>query len=274
MSKVAIQQIGMGIFCTALSACAEPEDEGSDVEVRLDESHAAVTLANGNIISFKVVESGDVDVHEHGRVPNPAVLNQPELLNATPAEVFWAIADNDAGMPQFLAKNHDLLSKVEPREDLALVMLSDAGWLRTEIDDEVTWRAAADCVNATFTGVNCLPEAGYTDDVCVTNGNPSVADDVLIVKYRAAVCGESTFEYVDKLQYWNQRQEIAACAIDAPTNWVWNEYISEDEYNLHTWTSTGGFHPYRRYRHGHQGVVPGVSVDWSSMWDQADACEA
>ncbi len=253
--------------------CADVEG-GSDVDLSNDASsrHRLVELESGNRVEITWEVDG-VSVTEHGQLPNPSVLSQPEMANATPLEVFWAIAGDDEEPPLFLIENHDRLGELEPHNALEQVLDQEAGWLRRDLDSDLTWRAAADCVDFTYSGVNCLPEAGYNVDTCELNQDgPWDVTDSMSSKFRGAVCGQGA-GFQDKLQYQRQQNVLSGCDLEASVSTVWHESIIDDEYKVTTWTSTMvAPWVYRSYRHRSSHQVPGTNFDWSSMTAFQGSC--
>lgn len=265
-----VAAIGISIVCVGVGCVVEDrEDEverGARIEVT--ERSATIEFENGNVLVFE--DQGDgVGMLEEGHLPNAPVLGQGELIGATPAEVFLAVAGDREEVPEFLRRHHDGAHAMGEVAAWAEVSTRrSAGWLRNEIDGEHAWRAAADCVNATFEGLNCEPNSDYIADECWTDETDEQTNTRNAVRrYRGAVCGEGG-SFNDLLRY---KATTGNCT---PTgSWIelWNQAITEDEYRYTAWWS-GIPYVARQYEHTSSGVGVGDSYDWASMWSD-HACE-
>jgi len=248
--------------CTAIED--GPTQQAVEVEVR--EASAVIQLENGNVVTF--TDDGDgVSVWEDGKLSNAAVMAQPEMAAASPAEVFWALAGDDVDVPSFLLRHHDVLAERGKAADWDVVVASNpGGWLRDEVDAEDTWRTNADCANSTFNALNCTPNAGYSGSTCYNNTAVArTTTSNAVDKFRASVCGEGG-SFNDLYRY--KRQNLF-CGLDSNWNNVWNQTITEDEYHAVAWTSDYNLTwPLRQYEHTSSAVGAGDSYDWGSMWNQ------
>jgi hypothetical protein len=249
-----------------IAACQATDDEPSQagVEVEVREASAVVRLESGTVLTFS--DDGDgVAMLEDGKLGNAPVMVQPELADATAAEVFWALVGDEVEMPGFLLRNHDaLVGRGVAAEWDAVTTARSGGWLREELDGDHAFRAAADCVNGTFNAIHCTPNAGYDASTCHNDTTIARTTTTTVVdKFRAGVCGEGG-SFTDRVRY--QRQALP-CNLDTIWFTAWNETISVDEYKIHSWTSPYDLTwPFRKYEHTSSNVGAGDSYDWGSMW--------
>ncbi len=265
------------LWCSfvVIAACQATDDEsGQDgVEVEVREGSAVVRLENGTILTFS--DDGDgVSILEEGKLGSVGVMIQPELTDATAAEMFWALMGDEVEMPAFLLSNHEaLVGRGMASEWGVVIAARGGGWLRDELDGDQSFRAAADCVNVTFNGLHCTPNAGYDGSNCYNDtGAAQTTTTNVVDKFKAGVCGEGG-SFNDRLRF---RKQDLACAIDptwsVPDNRAglpkgWDQTISVDEYKSHSWTSAYvAPWAFRQYEHTSSGVGAGDSYDWGSMW--------
>lgn len=214
-----------------------------------------VALPEGNVVQFFFDEDG-VAVNEYGAPGVPLVTLQPELAEATPAEVFWAVTQAPAAVPKPLLSNHGARRALSARP---------RGWL---LGGALTARAETTplVVCGNTAAAFCGDATQYSSYYCALDTSaPQSRYRTRVERYRAAYCIQGGGGLGDRLIRSTHNAGVCNAA-SSPVD-VWNAAaLTVGAAASHSWQrSPGG--SYRAYEHFTYAFYLDT-LDWAASADQ------
>lgn len=241
----------------------EPED---DLDFTPAGDHGATTiidLPGDHTIWFHIDESGVSMTEFSSNGMN--WTSSPTFFDATAAEIFWALSEPGAEVPEGLLRlQSNLAAKGEVPSWDEVTAFKPQGWAQQDIAPYAALAVECD----SWTTNHCL----YTSGVCYADQNTLSAwrNNDEVDRYYGAVCVDSG-TVTDVLKY-KKIQPAAACAHDSSWTTVWSANFSAGDIATHTYN---GFNdplpPYglREYDHSlSNGVFD--TWNWSSRYRQSN----
>ncbi len=213
---------------------------------------AQLSLDSGNTITINSVALPDgtsgVEIHETGKPGAPTIDSVAALDEASPLEIFNALAAPEAEVPGLL------------RELFEQPQLGSQGWLRSEWADLKPDFNRFSCSNSWFND-KCFNYDSYNHSVIRYDqpGSYSHQKTGPITRYRSRVCSQSTVPFFYRIR----RQPNAG---DDYIDWsIFNVYPGE--YYKYRWTSSSGVYRFRTEIIGLYGILADLENDICVRWD-------
>ena len=217
---------------------------------------ATVVLENGNELRFFGAPGEGTAVLELGNINNgPALTTRPELRDATPAEIFWAVSPTATKVPSLLERPANLDGRTQ-------------GWLVAELAPvlAVPEQCTSDVV---FDDTYCDEPAPYDSHKCFFNrtGNTTWISN-RSSRYKAGLCVQSGTVH-DKLSF-DYFNPSGACdvAFEGPIAWEFD--IGTGGSINWTWIAGGG-DLWRKFTRSTTNAAGDV-FDQGQMWNNEPDC--
>ena len=238
---------------------------GSKEDAVEDKPSFAVEAPGGARLLFFADDDGSVGVL--GEVPDGSergsAIDHPELQEATPAMIYFAVTGDDSEIPEALVAHHEGLAREAglPRLEVALEG-RERGWLLADPNPQF----GSPCSNATFT-VNHCGHSAYDEAFCKKNTSASWnwyvpgAD-----RYKAGFCLQQ-----GQAQSWLYYQVQGANCTYFQPHYIWgfNSALFDEEYSATTYRSwvwwRGAGSPRRLWYH-FGGNGSGDVFDWGQRY--------
>jgi hypothetical protein len=227
----------------------------------------------GRLLFF--VDEHDDGVAVLGEVPSystrVSALDHPELQDATPAMIYYAVTDDESEIPKVLVAHHDGAAREFDLAQLEVALEGrDRGWFLAEPPSQ---QSSSPCANATFTANICAhPE--YDEALCKKNTSGTWIWHVPgAYRYKAGFClqkGQShswlTYEHVR----WND--QLGGCegcqVLHVPwglESLLFDEKWSATTYLVYVWWKGAGSAWARSFSHV-GGFGTGDVFDWGQRY--------
>ena len=224
--------------------------------IATEEPIATIVLDNGNELRFFGAPDEGTAILEIGNVNNGAALTgRPELRDATPAEIFWAVSPAGTKVPEVLARPASLDSR-------------DQGWLVTELAPILA--VPAQCTSdVVFDETFCDEIAPYDNHKCFfnrTGGTSWISGRSS--RYKAGLCVQSGTVH-DQLtfDYFNPTGNCDV-PIEGPVAWQFD--VGAGGYVTWTWIAGSG-DLWRKFTRT-TSEATGDVFDQGQRWDYRPSC--
>lgn len=224
--------------------------------VPTEEPIATIFLENGNELRFFGAPGKGTAVLELGNVNNGAALTtRPELRDATPAEIFWAVSPAATKVPSMLARPANLVGRAQ-------------GWLVAELAPSLD--VPAQCTSdVVFDDTYCSEPAPYDSHKCFFNrtGNTTWISN-RSSRYKVGLCVQSgTVHDQLSFDYFNPS---GACDVPFEGPIAWQFDVGAGGSINWTWIAGSG-DLWRKFTHSTTNATGDV-FDHGQMWNNEPSC--
>ena len=215
-----------------------------------------ISLDNGSVLKFYADSFGAVALSEEGIAGNAPILTHPDLLEGTPADVYWAVTPDERPVPEVLMENHRSVAE-EPYAGLSEGR--ERGWWLNSAQDLRSLAKVDHCVSGVQDFVCGTSQSSYPDGPgCFNNSNGSLSwtnGNGAVRRYRTGVCSHGTY---DASIWWGYKGP-AGCEYFQPITFIHQGRFT-NRYFLWVWNGPNGAWP-RSFRNT-VTHVSGDSFDW------------
>ncbi|AUX45415.1 uncharacterized protein SOCE26_069060 [Sorangium cellulosum] len=264
MSSMAALGCVFALGCAA-DVGEEPAEGAAPLPVMAGEAKAPVTvlkLRNGNELRFYSDPEEGSAVLEIGNVDNgPSVTRRPELRDASPEEIFWAVSEPDTPVPEGLAGR---------LSESATSLLNDRaqGWLIKTMGAALT--IADQCTSdVLFDEAYCDEPPPYDSHKCLFNRTGDTTwRSGRASRYKVGLCVEEGTVH-DQLTY-TSHNPWGACGFAFPEAIAWTFDISAGGSINWVW-SAGSDGWWRTFTHT-TTQASGDVFDHGQRWNYEPSC--
>ena len=239
-----------------------------------EEPSFVVSVPDGERLLF-FVDEHDEGVAVLGEVPSystrGSALDHPQLQDATPAMIYYAVTKDDSEIPEVLVAHHDGVAREFDLAQLEVALEGrDRGWFLTEPPNT---QSSSPCANATFT-TNICAHPEYDEAVCKKNTSGSWIWRVPgAYRYKAGFCLQRgraqswlSYEHVR----WNDQQGWCEGCRVLHVAWGWESLSSGEKwsattYLVYVWWKGAGSSWARSFEHV-AGFGTGDVFDWGQRY--------
>ncbi|MDI3291354.1 hypothetical protein [Polyangium sp. 15x6] len=243
-----------------------PAEEAAPLPLMESEAATPVSvlkLRNGNELRFYSAPKEGTAVLEVGNVNNgPSVTQRPELRDASPQEIFWAVSEPGTPVPEGLTR--------QPLTSATSAMPRDRmqGWLVETMGASLT--TPEQCTSdVLFDEAYCDEPAPYDSHKCFFNrSGDTIWNSGRASSYKVGLCvQEGTVS--DQLTY-TDHNPLGACGFAFPEAIAWTFTISAGGWINWVW-SAGPGDWWRTYTHA-TTQASGDIFDHGQRWNYEPNC--
>lgn len=239
----------------AVSTPAHPSLPVARPGIPTEEPIATIVLENGNELRFFGAPGQGTAILELGNVNNGASLTaRPELRDATPAEIFWAVSPAGTKVPSVLARPANLDSRAQ-------------GWLVVELAQALS--VPAQCTSdVVFDDTFCNEPAPYDSHQCFFNrtGNTTWISN-RSSRYKVGLCVQSGTVH-DQLSFDYFNPTACETPFEGPIAWQFD--VGSGGWISWTWIAGAG-DLWRKFTHSTTQATGDV-FDHGQMWNNEPSC--
>ncbi|WP_437562060.1 hypothetical protein [Sorangium sp. So ce542] len=260
----------LALGCVFVLGCVadageEPAEEAAPLPLIGAEAATPVKvlkLRNGNELRFYSDPKEGTAVLEIGNVNNgPSVTRRPELRDASPEEIFWAVSEPDTPVPEGFTPKL-------PAKAASLLNDHAQGWLITTMGAALT--AADQCTSdVLFDEAYCDEPPPYDSHKCLFNRTSNTTwKSARASRYKVGLCVEQGTVH-DQLTY-TSHNPWGACGYAFPEAIAWTFDVSAGEYINWVW-SAGSEGWWRTFTHT-TTQASGDVFDHGQRWNYEPNC--
>ncbi len=199
-----------------------------------------------------------------------SALDHPDLQDATPAMIYYAVTDDDSEIPEVLVVHHDAVAR---EFDLAQIKVAlegrNRGWFLAQLPSQ----QSSPCLNATFTA-NICAHPSYDEALCKKNTSGTWIWHVPgAYRYKAGFClqkGQSQSWLTYTHVRWNDQQGWCEGCNVVHAAWgldslLFDEKWSATTYLVYVYWKSAGTSWGRSYSHA-GGFGTGDLFDWGQRY--------
>lgn len=253
---------------------AELENHQQNTEGILDEPIASLEAMEGIKVDFYAWEDGSAGVLESVSGADFSILQNADISEKTPAEIFWALSSPGTPIPELLVEHHEdirMEEKLAPMEKIKAG--NPQGWALQQLNFR---SGSSPCNNSNFIANHCLPKSGYTHGKSFidTNGNWTWWAKP-VRRYKAGFC-LSNGTVNDYLYYTVQAGD---CNYFRTAYYIWGgpPLLTSSQWNAVSYLSwtwwAGSSTPSRLWYHCSFNGHSGDRYDWSCIYKFGSICD-